>query len=423
MAVVRRFIGEEVLDSRGNPTVAAICELASGAAGRASVPSGASKGSAEAVELRDGDMTRYAGLGCRLAAAHVSGAISDATAGGGFDQRELDQLLVKLDGTSDKGRLGANALLAASLAFSRAAAQEAGVPLYSYLAGIFGEAPSHLPRPIINLFSGGKHAGGQVEIQDVMVVTASTSSVDDALAMTSDVYRAAAELVKHKYRERPLVADEGGFAPAFKDVRSMLEDAVEAIQHAGLRPGSDVALCIDLASSQFHEAGRYLIGGRSIDSEALIEMVVQWLQDYPIVSLEDALAEEDWAHWPQLVNRVDRRALVVGDDLLVTNPDRIRRAIETGTANALLLKVNQVGTLSEALEANRLARSAGWMVTFSARSGETEDDWLADLAVGWHGDQIKVGSMARSERLAKWNRLLAIERDTRLPMGAWPTAG
>jgi enolase len=423
MAVVRRFIGEEVLDSRGNPTVAAICELASGAAGRASVPSGASKGSAEAVELRDGDMTRYAGLGCRLAAAHVSGAISDATAGGGFDQRELDQLLVKLDGTSDKGRLGANALLAASLAFSRAAAQEAGVPLYSYLAGIFGEAPSHLPRPIINLFSGGKHAGGQVEIQDVMVVTASTSSVDDALAMTSDVYRAAAELVKHKYRERPLVADEGGFAPAFKDVRSMLEDAVEAIQHAGLRPGSDVALCVDLASSQFHEAGSYLIGGRSIDSEALIEMVVQWLLDYPIVSLEDALAEEDWAHWPQLVNRVDRRALVVGDDLLVTNPDRIRRAIETGTANALLLKVNQVGTLSEALEANRLARSAGWMVTFSARSGETEDDWLADLAVGWHGDQIKVGSMARSERLAKWNRLLAIERDTRLPMGAWPAAG
>jgi enolase len=423
MTVVRRFIGEEVLDSRGNPTVAATCELASGAVGRASVPSGASKGSAEAAELRDGDMSRYAGLGCRMAAANVNGAISDATAGTHLDQRDLDELLVKLDGTSDKRRLGANALLAASLAFARAGAQEARVPLHSYLAGIVGEAPSHLPRPIVNLFSGGKHAGGQVEIQDVMVVTVSTSSVDDSLAMTSDVYRAAAELVKRKYGERPLVADEGGFAPAFNDVRSMLEDAVESIEKAGVRPGSDMALCIDLAASHFYEAEHYQIGGRSIDAGALIEMVMHWLEDYPIVSLEDALAEEDWAHWPQLLKRVGRHALVVGDDLLVTHPERIRRALESDAANALLLKVNQIGTLSEALEANQLARRAGWMVTFSARSGETEDDWLADLAVGWHGDQLKVGSMARSERLAKWNRLLAIERETRLPVAAWPAGG
>ena len=422
MAIVKRFLGQEVLDSRGNPTVAATCELASGAVGSASVPSGVSRGSAEALELRDGDPKRYAGLGCRRAASNVSGPISEAAAGTGFDQSGLDQLLVQLDGSEDKSRLGSNAVLAASLAFSRAVACEANLSLFSYFAGLLGQAPSHMPRPTINLFSGGKHAGGQVPVQDILVTTISASTVDEALAMTSDVYRAAVELVQRKYGERALVADEGGLAPAFPNVTSMLDDAVEAIERAQLRPGVDIALCVDVASSHFYESGLYQWDGHLVDSNEMIETEVNWLERYPIVSIEDGLAEEDWEHWPELRQGIGGRALVLGDDLLATNPGRIQRAIDLGAADALLLKANQVGTVSEALLAYTLARGAGWMVTFSARSGETEDSWLADLAVGWSGDQLKVGSIARSERLAKWNRLLAIERDTGLPMISWPVA-
>jgi enolase len=419
--IIKRFLGQEVLDSRGNPTVAATCELASGAAGCASVPSGASKGSAEARELRDGDPKRYAGLGCRQAAANVSGPISKAAAGTDLDQSALDQLLIQLDGTEDKSRLGSNAVLAASLAFSRAVAREANLPLFSYFAGLSGKVPVQLPRPTINLFSGGKHAGGQVPLQDVLVITVSSSTVDEALAMTSDVYRAAVDLVQRKYGERALVADEGGLAPAFPNVTSMLDDAVEAIRRAQLRPGVDVALCIDVASSHFHESGLYQWEGQLVESQTMIETEVEWIERYPIVSIEDGLADEDWEHWPELRQRIGGRALVLGDDLLATNPKRILRAIGLGAADALLLKANQVGTVSEALDAYKLARRAGWMVTFSARSGETEDSWLADLAVGWSGDQLKVGSLARSERLAKWNRLLTIERQTGLPMNSWPS--
>ena len=420
MATIKRFLGQEVLDSRGRPTVAAACELTSGATGCASVPSGASVGSAEAHELRDGDPKRYAGLGCRQAAANVTGPISKAAAGRDLDQFGLDQLLIQLDGTDDKSRLGSNSLLAASLAFSRAAARELNIPLFSYFATLLGRAPAHLPRPTINLFSGGKHAGGQVPVQDVLVVTVSRSTVDEALAMTSDVYRAALDLVQDKYGERALVADEGGLAPSFPNVTAMLDDAVEAIQRAHLRPGVDIVLGIDVASSHFHQSGLYEWGGHLVESQAMIEAEVGWLERYPIVSIEDGLADEDWEHWPDLRQRIRGRALVLGDDLLATNPERIQRAITCGAADALLLKANQVGTLSEALEAYKLARSAGWMVTFSARSGETEDSWLADLAVGWSGDQLKVGSLARSERLAKWNRLLAIESQTGLPVISWP---
>ncbi|MFI5387781.1 MAG: phosphopyruvate hydratase [Fimbriimonadales bacterium] len=420
MPTIARFVGHEVLDSRGNPTVYAICELLSGAVGDASVPSGASKGSSEAFELRDGEPNRYGGLGCRLAAENVSQKISDALAGAQIDQSGLDQRLIELDGTRSKSRLGANAILAASLAFARAAAREAGIPLYRYFSELLGRPPTYIPRPTINLFSGGKHAGGQVPVQDVLLVTISASSVDEALAMTSDVYRAAVKLVREKYGERALVADEGGLAPGFRDATAMLDDAVGAILAAHLRPGRDVALCIDMASTHFHHEGSYLWENRLIDPLELIDLEVDWLDRYPIVSIEDGLSDEDWAYWPQLKKRVAGRALALGDDLLATNPERIERAVTLDAADALLLKPNQIGTISEAMHAYQLARSAGWMVTMSGRSGETEDCWLADLAVGWSGDQLKVGSLTRSERLAKWNRLLLIERETRLPMVDWP---
>ena len=420
---IARLTGREILDSRGRPTVYALCELADGTCAGASVPSGASTGAAEARELRDGDPRRYRGLGCRAAAANVE-AIGRALAGNLFaSQSALDNALIALDGTPTKSQLGANAILAVSLAFARAAALAQGLPLYRYFAGVLSEnqerttgnegEPLTLPQLTVNLFSGGKHAGGQVPIQDVLLVPLSAASVDDALAMVFEVYQAAAELVGRVYGMRALTADEGGLAPAFPSAEAMLGDAVAAIEAAGLAPGRDMALAVDVASSHFYRNGRYQMGDDSLDSQTMVETLVGWLDRYPVVSLEDGLAEDDWQHWPLLCERVGARALVLGDDLLCTNPARIARAIELRAANALLLKVNQVGTLSEAAGAYHLARSAGWHVTVSARSGETEDDWLADLAVGWGGDQIKVGSITQSERLAKYNRLLAIEAGLR----------
>jgi enolase len=428
MPTIKCLTGLEILDSRGRPTVQATCELNSGAQGTASVPSGASTGAAEALELRDGDPHRYRGLGCRRAVGHVKGELNERLSGRSFDhQHQLDQAMLELDGTPNKARLGANAILAVSLAFARACTAEQGVPLYQYFQSIgamhpLRESASHLvlPRPTINLFSGGKHAGGQAPIQDVLVVPASARTMDEALAMTFAVYQAAAELSYRKYGMRALSADEGGLAPAFPSAEAMLGDAVESIQAADLEPGRDVALAVDVAASHFYRQGRYYLGPEPLDSRGMIEQLLNWLDHYPIVSIEDGLAEEDWTHWPELRVGVAGRALVLGDDLLCTNPQRIRRAVATGAANALLLKVNQIGTLTEAAEACQLARSAGWRVTVSARSGETEDHWLADLAVGWAGDQIKVGSITQSERLAKYNRLLAIETETGLPLVNWP---
>jgi enolase len=272
----------------------------------------------------------------------------------------------------------------------------------------------------INLFSGGKHGGGQMPIQDVLVVPASAVSVDEGLAMVYAVYQAAADLGSKKYNTRPLTADEGGLAPPFPSVETAFEDAVAAIRAAGLEPGRDVALAVDVASSHFYRDGKYHLSGEALDASGMVDRLAAWVRDFPIVSVEDGLAEDDWEHWPALRERLAGKALVLGDDLLCTNPSRIRRAVETRSADALLLKVNQIGTLTEAAEALRLARAAGWRVTVSARSGETEDDWLADLAVGWGGDQIKVGSITQSERLAKYNRLLEIEAETRFPVVAWP---
>ena len=421
MPKIARVTGIEILDSRGRPSVRAFCELEGGALGVASAPSGASTGAAEALELRDGDPQRYGGFGCRRAVVNVGGTINRALTGRSLDgQEDLDRTMVELDGTDNKSRLGANAILAVSLAFARAVASERDVPLYGHLADLLGRTPVTLPRPMINLFSGGKHAGGQVPIQDALVVPLVAKTVDEALATTYRVYQSAAKLALEKYGARPLTADEGGLAPPFPDTEAMLGDAVEAIKLAGYQPGGDVALALDVASSQFYEEGRYHLGDEPLDGSGMIEHVSAWLDRYPIVSVEDGLSENDWKNWPRLCDRISGRALTLGDDLLCTNPDRIRRAVGTGAADALLLKVNQVGTLTEAAEALSVARNAGWAVTVSARSGETEDDWLADLAVGWGCDQVKIGSITQSERLAKYNRLLEIEAKTGLPLADWP---
>ncbi|MEZ4623314.1 MAG: phosphopyruvate hydratase [Thermomicrobiales bacterium] len=419
MSTIDQLTALEILDSRGRPTVQATCRLRSGATGTASVPSGASTGSAEALELRDGDPTRYGGLGCRTAVRNVQTTLADALTGVDFEShRDLDRAMLELDGTPNKSALGANALLAVSLAFARAVAAERGVPLYEHFAAEFvpDQPIASLPRPTVNLFSGGKHAGGQVSIQDVLIVPVAASTADEAMATVYGVYQAAAKLCERKYGMRALVADEGGLAPDFPTVDAMIADAVEAIDLAGFAPGRDVAICIDVAASHFFVDGRYHLGGDPLDAAGMIETISGWLDRYPIVSVEDGLAEDDWAHWPALRSAIGDRALVLGDDFLTTNPERIGRAIREDAANALLLKVNQIGTLAEAADANRLARSAGWHVTVSARSGETEDDWLTDLATGWGGQHLKVGSITRSERLAKWNRLLAIAAETGLPL-------
>lgn len=422
MPIIERLTAAEILDSRGRPTISASCALVGSPPVTASVPAGASTGTAEARELRDGDPQRYGGLGCRKAVAGINGEMQLALAGRGFaDQAELDRALIELDGTPDKSRLGANAILAISVAFARAYAQESGIALYQHFAAMLGQTPNALPRLTINLFSGGRHAGRQVAIQDVLIVPARPGTIDESLAMAYDVYQAAAALILKRYGMRLLTADEGGLAPACDSTEELIEMAVVAIKAAGYRPGSDVVLALDVAASHFYANGQYHLDGAALDSPGMIARLVRWVERYPIVSLEDGLAEDDWDWWPTLRLAVEKRALVVGDDLLCTKPARIRRAIEARACNTLLLKPNQIGTLTEAAEAWRLAKEAGWQVTISVRSGETEDNWAADLAVGWRGDQFKAGSITQSERLAKYNRLLAIERETGWPVGRWPS--
>ena len=419
MSTIKKLRALEILDSRGRPTVKAWCELEGGILASASVPSGASTGSAEALELRDRE-ARYQGLGCRKAVEHINLEINQALAGCSFAQQpDLDHALIELDGTINKSRLGANAILAVSLAFVRAVATEAGLPLYRHFANLLGRPLETLPRLTVNLFSGGKHAGGQVPFQDVLIVPASARSIAESLEMTYAVYRAASARASRRYGMRELRADEGGLAPPFENVTVMLEEAVESIRDAGLKPGMDVSLAIDVASSHFHNDGHYDLGNQVLDAEGMIEFLANLVKAFPIVSLEDGLAEESWDDWPDLRQCIASQALVLGDDFLCTNPARIQRAISSKAANALLLKVNQIGTLTEAGEAARLVHQAGWQVTVSARSGETEDNWLADLAVAW-GQQIKVGSITQSERLAKYNRLLEIEAECNLPIVSWP---
>ncbi len=421
MPRIRSIEGLEILDSRGRPTVKATCVLQSGASASASVPSGASTGRAEAVELRDGDPSRYGGYGCLKAVYHINGEINRKLSGRTFaSQAELDRALIDLDGTPDKSRLGANAILAVSIAHSRASALEGGAPLYRYFAEMSGQPITRFPRPTLNLFSGGMHGGRQVAIQDVLVVPASAGSFRQSLEITHAVYAAAVELMAERFDARWLTADEGGLAPPVNRAEELLELAIEAIERAGLTPGVHVCLAADLASSHFFKDGAYRLDGKSLNSHEMKEQLVDWARRYPIVSLEDGLAEEDWDHWPELCKRLSPTTLTLGDDLLCTHPRRIQNAIQSNACNALLLKVNQIGTLTEALEACQLARDAGWMVTVSVRSGETEDDWFSDLAVGWSGHQTKAGSITQSERLAKYNRLLEIEKEMPLPMIPWP---
>ncbi len=422
MPTIVSLAGREILDSRGRPTVLATCVLEGGVYASASVPSGASTGAAEAFELRDGDPKRYCGFGCRRAASNISGELQSELAGHEFvNQSELDRAMIALDGTPQKSRLGANAILAVSVAFARAYALHRRVPLYQHFAEMLGSPVDALPRLTINLFSGGKHAGQQVAVQDVLIIPMSARTVDQALVMAFDVYQAAAELVLQRYKMRLLTADEGGLAPPFETVEEMLAVAVKAIARVGYVPGTDICLGIDVAATHFYKNQHYSIDADVLDSDDMVKTITQWLDRYPIISVEDGLAEDDWEHWPKLRQAIGGRALTLGDDLLCTSAQRIRRAVEVGACDALLLKVNQVGTLTEALEACQLARAAGWAVTLSVRSGETEDNWAADLAVGWGAHQFKNGSIRHSERLAKYNRLLKIAETTGWSLAMWPT--
>jgi len=408
---ITRLDALEILDSRGRPTLEVTLGLDGHVLETVSVPSGASTGKAEAKELRDRER-RYRGLGTKKAVANVYGPIAASLLDQDFsDQNSFDLALIELDGTPDKSGLGANAILATSLAFARATARICGVELYEYFATLIGNQEPAFPQLTVNLFSGGKHAFGQVAIQDVLVVPQSTATIADSLAMVYEIYQSAADLVFRKYNSRPLTADEGGLAPPFRNSLEMLENAAEAIQAAGFVLGRDVALAVDVAASHFFRGGNYHLDSKEETAEGLIEIIDRWTKEFPIISVEDGLAEDDWDHWSKLRKRLEGSALTLADDLTCTNPERIRRAIELKAADALLLKVNQIGTLTEAKEAYLLARKGGWRISISARSGETEDNWLADLAVGWAGDFIKVGSITQSERLAKYNRLLRIERD------------
>ncbi|MBV9878458.1 MAG: phosphopyruvate hydratase [Verrucomicrobia bacterium] len=400
----------EILDSRGRPTIAAALCLNDDTCAVVSIPSGASTGRAEAKELRDGEK-RFRGLGCHQAVTNLRERIAAALRNESFDGQEaLDARLLELDGTSDKSRLGANAILAVSLAFARASAARQHLELFEYFASLLPSPSPRLPELTINLFSGGKHAFGQVAIQDVLVLPRSGSSISANLAQMYDIYQEAAAIIRKRYAAPALTADEGGLAPPFAKSSEMLDTAAEAVNAAGYELGSEVALAIDAAASHFVTAdGKYRLDDQILSPSDLIDTFYSWAERYPLVSVEDGLAEEDWNHWPVLRQKLGDRCLTLADDLTCTNPARIQQAIDTAAANALLLKVNQIGTLTEAKQAYLLARSAGWRVSISARSGETEDNWLADLAVGWGGDFIKIGSITQSERLAKYNRLLQIE--------------
>lgn len=401
----------ESLDSRGKPTVGCEVRLAGGAAGRATVPSGASTGRHEAREVRDGG-TRYGGFGVRTAVANVTGEIAEAVRGlDATDQANLDDMLRQLDGTADLGRLGANAILAVSVAAAVAGARSQGVPLFKAVAGD-GAAPL-LPLPMVNIISGGAHAGRSIDVQDFLAVPLGAGSFAEAIEWAARVRAGAAEELADRGLPVALVADEGGLGPVLPANRAALDVMVAGTERAGLQAGEDIGIAIDVAASQLvREGGRYLLAteARELSAAELVEELAGWCAAYPIVSLEDALAEDDWDGWRIGTRRLAGRQLL-GDDLFVTHPARLQRGIDDGVANAVLVKPNQIGTLSTARSVVRIAQAAGYGTVLSARSGETEDDWLADLAVGWRTGQIKVGSTTRSERTAKWNRLLRLETE------------
>ncbi|MDP9370962.1 MAG: phosphopyruvate hydratase [Chloroflexota bacterium] len=412
---IRQARGREILDSRGRPTVEADVILGDGTVGRASVPSGASTGRHEAVELRDGDRGRYGGFGVRRAVAHVNEELAPAVAGlDAGDQRAVDARLIERDGTPDKGRLGANAILAVSLAACRAAAAARGRPLYRHIAGLAGVERPTIPLPMVNIISGGLHAGGQLDIQDVLVIPTGARSFAEALERVSAIHAAVGARVRAEGHQ-PLVADEGGWAPRLPRNEDALAWTQEALGAAGLTAGADVALAVDVAASHFHEPGsatyRLRADDRLLGADQLTQLLAGWAERYAVVSLEDGLAEDDWDGWRRLTAALGACLQLLGDDIFTTNPARLERGIREGIANAVLVKPNQIGTLTETLDVIRRARAAGYRTVVSARSGETEDSFLADLAAGSAAGQIKVGSVTRSSRLAKWNQLLRIEEE------------
>ncbi len=410
MTAIADIQAREILDSRGNPTVEVDVVLESGAMGRAAVPSGASTGAHEAVELRDGDKKRYGGKGVLKAVEAVNGELFDALSGmDAEDQLGLDRTMIELDGTPNKARLGANAILGVSMAVAKAAAVEAGLPLFAYVGGVFART---LPVPMMNIVNGGVHADNPIDFQEFMIMPVSATTIADAVRMGAEVFQA----LKGQLKEAGLntnVGDEGGFAPNLASADAALKFIMQAIKKAGYKPGEDIALALDAASTEFYKKGKYVLEGegKTLGRDAMVKLYADLVKRYPIVSIEDGMAEDDWEGWKMLTEAIGDKVQLVGDDLFVTNPKRLARGIKEGTANAILVKVNQIGTLSETLEAVEMAHKAGYKAVMSHRSGETEDATIADLAVATNCGQIKTGSLARSDRLAKYNQLIRIEEE------------
>jgi enolase len=418
-----RVHARQVLDSRGNPTVEVEVHCQDGSLGRAIVPSGASTGRHEAVELRDGDPAHFGGKGVRRAVAHVNDTIATRLLGlPVMEQVGIDRTLCELDGTPDKSRLGANAILGVSLACAHAAAAVRSLPLWRHLAS---ESPAMMPLPMVNLISGGLHAGGNLDFQDFLLLAIGARSFSEALEMTVHVYRALGATLSRHGSEGVLVGDEGGFGPRLRSNEEAVCLILEAIEAAGYQPGRDAALALDVASAHFRHDDCYQLRateGTALDAAGMVDLLRRWTADYPILSIEDGMAEDDWDGWQMLTTALGRHVQLIGDDLFATNAERLRRGIAAGAANAVLVKPNQIGTLTETLEVVRMAREAGYRTILSARSGETEDSTLADLAVATGAGQIKIGSVARSERLAKYNQLLRIEEQLgpEAPFAGWP---
>ena len=408
MSAIVEVLGREVLDSRGNPTVEAEVVLESGAFGRASVPSGASTGSREVIELRDGDKSRYLGKGVLNAVANVNGEIRDELIGEeGTDQALIDQIMIELDGTDNKSRLGANAILAVSMAVAKAAAEEAGLPLYRYFGGTYATT---LPVPMMNVINGGAHANNNLDIQEFMIIPAGAPSFKEALRYGAEIFHTLKKIINGKGMTTA-VGDEGGFAPTLHSHEEAIELIVEAIEQAGYVPGKDVFIGLDCASSEFYEDGVYNLKGQgqTLTDDEWIAKLQEWCDKYPIISIEDGMAEGDWEGWAKLTKALGDKVQLVGDDLFVTNTKILKEGIKKGTANSILIKINQIGTLTETFAAIEMAKRARYTAVVSHRSGETEDSTIADIAVGTNAGQIKTGSMSRSDRMAKYNQLLRIE--------------
>ncbi|MGA0095609.1 MAG: phosphopyruvate hydratase [Burkholderiaceae bacterium] len=410
MSAIVDIVGREVLDSRGNPTVECDVLLESGVMGRAAVPSGASTGSREAIELRDGDATRYLGKGVLRAVEHVNQEIAEAVMGlDAAEQAFLDHTLIELDGTDNKSRLGANATLAVSMAVARAAAEESGLPLYRYFGGMNAV---QLPVPMMNVINGGAHANNNLDLQEFMIIPVGAPNLREALRWGAETFHALKKIL-HDKGMSVAVGDEGGFAPNVANHEAAIELILQAIEQAGYSAGSDIALGLDCASSEFFQNDRYHLKGEglTLDAAQWTDMLATWADKYPILSIEDGMAENDWAGWKTLTERLGSKLQLVGDDLFVTNTSILKTGIEQHIANSILIKINQIGTLSETFAAIEMAKRAGYTAVISHRSGETEDNTIADIAVGTNAGQIKTGSMSRSDRMAKYNQLLRIEED------------